>query len=222
MPDIFLLFVPFGWTVDFSSIQSRYNQLENRWNIRISGFSIIFGHFSACLIYILCLDRGVSKTVGISQRSPISFRRYQGGLQKHIGIFSSVSWHILANFLYISLQDACLCYWDYCIENVKQKIGKLLQVLLIFITALILSLFWLLIYLWFLKSGRLFFFFMGKTYQGLSLEIFRGGRDLFWSLNCPEHSEGQFWAQKGRGPPKKSQEMTHYLFCPRQKRTLHP
>jgi hypothetical protein len=36
-------------------------------------------------------------------------------------------------------------------------------------------------------------------------------------LNCPERSKGQFWGQKIQGPIKKSQEMPHYMFYPRQK-----
>jgi hypothetical protein len=32
---------------------------------------------------------------------------------------------------------------------------------------------------------------------------------------------GKFWAINSRGPLEKSQEMTHYMFCQRQKITLH-
>ncbi len=36
------------------------------------------------------------------------------------------------------------------------------------------------------------------------------------AVTVANSSEGQFWGQKGRGPPKKPQEMPHYMFCPRQ------
>ncbi len=40
----------------------------------------------------------------------------------------------------------------------------------------------------------------------------------FWTLYCLVCSEGWFWGQIGQGPLKKSQEMPHYMFCPRQEK----
>jgi hypothetical protein len=66
-----------------------------------------------------------------------------------------------------------------------------------------------LMYHWFWKSRRLFFC-VGKTYNGAFWGIFERVETFLTS--------GQFRGQKGFSPLKKSQEMLHYLFCPRQKR----
>ncbi len=46
------------------------------------------------------------------------------------------------------------------------------------------------------------------------------GATIFWPLNCPERSEGQFRVQKSRGPFKISQEMAHKLIGPKTKNNI--
>jgi hypothetical protein len=72
---------------------------------------------------------------------------------------------------------------------------------------------------WFWKCGILFFF-AGKLHNGPFQGIFRGGPRLFWPLNCPERSEGQFWGQKSRGPLEIPREMAHYVVCPKPKKII--
>ncbi len=69
---------------------------------------------------------------------------------------------------------------------------------------------------WFWKCGRLFFFYGQITLWAILRDILREPR-LFWPLNCPERSEGQFWGQKSRGPLKISRKMAHKVICPKTK-----
>jgi hypothetical protein len=61
------------------------------------------------------------------------------------------------------------------------------------------------------------FFSRAKHKMGHFLGFFKGA-ETFLTLNCPEHSEGQFWGQKGQDPLEKPQAMPHYMFCPKQKK----
>ncbi len=63
-------------------------------------------------------------------------------------------------------------------------------------------------------------FFAGKLLYEPFLGIFWGGQDFFDPLNCPEHSKGQFWGQKSRGPLKIFREMAHKVICPKTKNNL--
>jgi hypothetical protein len=73
-------------------------------------------------------------------------------------------------------------------------------------------------YCWFWKCGILIFY--GKiTLWAIWRDTLRGPR-LFWPLNCPERSEGQFSVQKSQGSLKISQEMAHKLICPKTKNNI--
>jgi hypothetical protein len=66
------------------------------------------------------------------------------------------------------------------------------------------------------KCGKLFFCGQFDLWA-ISRDILRGPR-LFWPLNCPERSKGQFRGQKSWGPLKISREMAHKLICPNTKK----
>jgi hypothetical protein len=74
------------------------------------------------------------------------------------------------------------------------------------------------VYCWFWKWGILFF--CGKiTLWAIWRDTLRGPR-LFWPLNCPERSEGQFSGQQNQGSLKISQEMAHKLVCLKTKNNI--